>query len=54
MMISGAGRWAVARHAIQMNSTQWSLIFFGQAQFLKGIKVEEIWRELDSEASSSF
>lgn len=52
-MISGAGRWAVARHAIEMNSTQWSLIFSGQAPFLKGIKVKETLGEVDSEGSSS-
>lgn len=53
MMITGPGRWAVARHAIDMKSTQWSLIFSGQAQFLKGIKVKETLGELDSEGSSS-
>lgn len=40
-MISRAGRRAVARHAIEVNSEQWSLIFFGRAQFLYRIKVQE-------------
>lgn len=53
VMISRAERWAVARHAIEMNSTQWSLIFSGQAHFLKGIKVKETLGKLDSEGSSS-
>ena len=52
-MMSGAGRRAVARHAFEMNSTAWSLIFSGQAQFLKGIKVKESWGDLDLNGSSS-
>lgn len=43
----------MARHAIGMNSTEWPLIFSGQAQFLQGIKVKEGLGELDCEGSSS-
>ena len=53
VMMTGAGRWVVARHTIEMNSTEWSLIFSGQAQFSKGIKVKESCGELDLEGCSS-
>lgn len=53
-MISRAGRWAVARHAIEMSSTEWSLIFSSQAQFLKRIKVKDSLRELALKATHSF
>lgn len=43
----------LARHAIEVNSTEWSLIFSGQAQFLKRIKVRESLGQLDLEGSSS-
>ena len=53
VMMSGAERWVVSRHTIKMNSTEWSLIFSGQAQFSKGIKVKESCGELDLEGCSS-
>jgi len=53
VMMSSAGRWVMARHTIEMNSTEWSLIFSGQTQFSKGIKVKESCRELDLEGCSS-